>query len=42
MTMLRTLLGSLWALFASLSPGADLDDPPLAGSDLGHTIDPDG
>jgi hypothetical protein len=42
MTMLRTLWGSLRALFASFSLGADTDDLSSADSDLGHTIDPDG
>jgi len=40
--MLRTLWGSLQALFASLSLGADPEAPLSADSDLGHTIDPDG
>lgn len=40
--MLRTLWGSLRALFASLSLGADLEDLSSADSDLGKTIDPNG
>jgi hypothetical protein len=40
--MLRTLWGSLRALFASLSLGANPEDLPSAESDLGHTIDPNG
>ncbi len=40
--MLRTLWGSLWALFAVLSLGADPDGLISADSDLGHTIDPNG
>jgi hypothetical protein len=40
--MLRTLWGSLQALFAVFSLGADSDAPLSADPDLGHTIDPDG
>ncbi|HKH47233.1 MAG TPA: hypothetical protein VKM72_21470 [Thermoanaerobaculia bacterium] len=40
--MLRILWGSLQALFASLNFGTDPEAPLSAGSDLGHTIDPDG
>ena len=40
--MLRTLWGSLQALFASFSLGTDPDGPLSASSDLGHTIDPNG
>jgi hypothetical protein len=40
--MLRTLWGSLWALFAGFSLRTGPDDPPSASSDLGKTIDPDG
>jgi hypothetical protein len=40
--MLRTLWGSLRALFASLSLEADPEGLSSADSDLGHTIDLDG
>ena len=40
--MLRTLWGSLQALFAVFSLGTDSDASLSTDSDLGHTIDPDG
>jgi len=40
--MLRTLWGSLWALFASFSLRTGADVLESADSDLGHTIDPNG
>lgn len=40
--MLRTLWGSLRALFASFSLGAGPVDLSSAESDLGKTIDPNG
>jgi hypothetical protein len=40
--MLRTLLGSLWALFSSFSLRTAADVLESADSDLGKTIDPNG
>lgn len=40
--MLRTLWGSLWALFTSLSLGTGPAELSSADSDLGKTIDPNG
>ena len=40
--MLRTLWGSLQALFALFNLGSDPADMPSAGSDLGPTVDPNG
>ena len=40
--MLRTLWGSLQALFAFLGLGADPDNLLSTDSELGHTMDPNG
>lgn len=42
MKMLHTFWTSIRILFAALGLGTDPEAPASAGSDLGHTIDPDG